>query len=165
MLANKKLIVLLSVIVLSSFATEDDFDKRIEEEPRLIGITKDVIGKKKQEIGLIFQNSKLSPKGFQSLYIREKVNNILLIIPLSCMDKMPYAKNIMGVFCEADLKTPNVNIGNYTIECIKYKNVFFIDGKTPLEIMNSDNGNDLELIGIDSKIRFSYFHLYLMIIN
>lgn len=160
MLANQKLILLLSLIVLSSVATEEEFDKRIEEKPRLIGITKDIIGKKKQEIGLIFQNSNLSPKGFQSLYIREKVNNTLYIIPLSCRDKMPYAKGIMGVFCEADLKTPNVNIGNYIIECIKYKDIFFLDEKTPLEIVNSENGNDLELIGIDDKIRFSQVRLF-----
>ena len=114
--------------------------------------------KKKQKIWLIFQNSKLSPKGFQSLYIREKLNNALLIIPLSCSEKASYAKNIMGVFCDADLKTPNVIFGNYTIECIKYKDVFFLDKKTPLEII--ENKNEIEFIGIGSKITGYQVSLY-----
>ena len=62
---------------------------------------------------------------------------------------MPYAKNIMDIFCLADLETPNVEGGNYIIECIKYKNYFFIDDKTQLEVEDS---HDIELIGIIEAI-------------
>ena len=150
MFSNQKLILLLSLIVLSlSVELEDEFDRRKEEEPKLIGVTQGIKGKKKQEIGLIFQNSKLSPKGLQSLYIREKENKKLYIIPLLCKNTMPYAKNIMDIFCLADLETPNVEGGNYIIECIKYKNYFFIDDKTQLEVEDS---HDIELIGIKEVI-------------
>ena len=74
MLTNQKFILFLSLIILSFSAEpeEEDFDKRIEEEPQLIGITKGIVEKTKQTVGLIFQNSKLDPRGFQSLYLRQK---------------------------------------------------------------------------------------------
>ena len=57
MFLNQKLILLLSLIVLSlSVELKDEFDRRKEEEPKLIGVTQGIKGKKKQEIGLIFQN-------------------------------------------------------------------------------------------------------------
>ena len=51
----------------------------------------------------------------------------------------------MDIFCLADLETPNVEGGTYIIECVKYKNLFFIDDKTQLEVEDS---HDIELIGI-----------------
>lgn len=105
MLTSQKLIIFLSLIILSfSAESEEEIDKRIKEEPKLIGITKGITEKMKQTVGLIFQNSRLSPKGFQSMRLREKENNTVYIIPLECKEKMPYAKNIMGVFCDINLK-------------------------------------------------------------
>ena len=47
MLTNQKFILFLSLIILSFSAEpeEEDFDKRIEEEPQLIGITKGIVEK------------------------------------------------------------------------------------------------------------------------
>jgi len=163
MLANQKLILLLSLIVLSfQERLEDELDKRIEEEPKLIGITQGIMSKRNQEIGLIFQNSKLSPRGLQSLYIREKENKTLYIVPLSCKNATPFIKNIMNIFCKADLKTPSVEAGNYIIECVKYKDFFYIDEKTQLEVLNS---YDIEFIGIQSIICYSQVEFFLIIIN
>ena len=55
MLTNQKFILFLSLIILSFSAEpeEEDFDKRIEEEPQLIGITKGIVEKTKQTVGLI----------------------------------------------------------------------------------------------------------------
>lgn len=158
MLANQKLILLLSLFVLSfQVDLEDELDKRIEEEPKIIGVTQGIMSRRMQEMGLIFQNSKLSPKGLQSLYIREKENKTLYIIPLSCKSTTPFAQNIMSIFCKADFKTPGVEAGNYIIECVKYKDFFFIDEKTQFEVLNS---HDIEFIGIQSLITYSDVELF-----
>ena len=151
MITNQKLILFLSLIILSfSAESEEELDKRIEEEPRLIGITKGIKDKTKQTVGLIFQNSKLSPKGFQSMRLSEKENNTQYIIPLKCMEKMPYAKNIMGVFCDIDLSHSNIIHGIYIVENIKYKDMYFLDEVTQIEILKS---NRLEFLGIQEKFQ------------
>ena len=161
MFANQKLLLLLSLVALSfAVELEDELDKRVEEEPKLIGVTQGIMSRRIQEIGLIFQNSKLSSRGLQSLYIREKETKALYTVPLECKNTSPFTKNIMNIFCKADLKTPNVEAGNYIIECIKYKDLFFIDEKTQLEVLNS---HDLEFIGIQSviqKIQVSFYFNY-----
>lgn len=163
MLTNQKFILFLSLIILSFSAEpeEEDFDKRIEEEPQLIGITKGIVEKTKQTVGLIFQNSKLDPRGFQSLYLRQKKNNAFFIIPLKCKEKMPYAKNIMGVFCDIDLKREKILPGVYKVENVKYKYKYFLDEVTHLEIFK---GHQPELIGVREIIE-SDSHIWIFFNN
>ena len=83
MFANQKLLLLLSLVALSfAVELEDELDKRVEEEPKLIGVTQGIMSRRIQEIGLIFQNSKLSSRGLQSLYIREKETKVIYTVPL-----------------------------------------------------------------------------------
>ena len=93
--------------------------------------------------------------------LSDKENNTQYIIPLKCMEKMPYAKNIMGVFCDIDLSHSNIIHGIYIVENIKYKDMYFLDEVTQIEILKSDK---LEFLGIQEKFKhYESIHFFLII--
>ncbi len=118
MIKSKNYLILF--LILSSFLSQSIIieDHKIYEEPRLIGVTKDILEKKKQQITLVFQNSKISPIGFQGLYLRGTKNNALYKVNLSCKDHKIFIANILGVFCEIDLKSSDIRFSD--LFCRKY---------------------------------------------
>ena len=166
MISNKKNFLLLSLIIFSFLfqsiiATEvdEEEDNKIYEEPKLIGLSKGILEKKKQPITLIFQNSRISPKGFQEFYLRKDKNSTLYKVHISCKEKKPLTNDIIGVFCEIDLKSSDIRLGDYVIESIRYKNMFFLDEQTHFRIL--ENKDYFDFIDIDRIIRVSQYNIYL----
>lgn len=87
MILNHKFILFVLIILHLNVNSNEYENEIIEEEPILLTISKDIMEKKTQTITLIFQNSKLDPKGFQSICLKENKNNTLYKLVFHVMKK------------------------------------------------------------------------------
>ena len=66
--------------------------------------------------------------------------------------------NLIAVICNIDLLNSDIKPGNYMVESIKYKDMFYIDEKNIVEI--SKNKDFIEFIGIDEILTSAHYFLF-----
>ena len=156
MIVNQKFI--LFVLFILNLIVNSNENEINEEEPILLAVSKDIMEKKTQTITLIFQNSQLDPKGFQSIFLRENKNNTLYKLDFSCSQKIYLADNLMSVNCELNLSSSEISFGSYVVESFRYKNMYFLNNKVIFEI--EKNKDNIEFIGTEKIYSYPYMYFY-----